>query len=95
MVDVKGGTSSERRDCFNCGREDHLATDRKCPARGIKCDQCGEIGHFKLKCRKSLAKKYQRGWRNTSSASEKAERQTQIMLIVILKQNKSRYLTGE
>lgn len=32
--------------------EDHLARDRRCPARGRKFDQCGEIGHFKVKCSK-------------------------------------------
>jgi len=43
VADVRGGTSSEKRDCFNCGRVDHFARDRRCPARGRKCDQCGEI----------------------------------------------------
>ena len=50
LVDVSGGTSSGKKDCFNCGREDHFARDRRCPAQGRKCDQCGEIGHFKVKC---------------------------------------------
>ena len=44
IVDVKGGTSGERRN-LNCGQEDHFARDS--PARGRKGDQCGEIGHFK------------------------------------------------
>ena len=35
----------DRRSCFNCGRDDHFARDRRCPARGRKCDLCGE-GHF-------------------------------------------------
>jgi len=56
VADFRGGTSSEKRDCFNCGREDHFARDRRCPVRVRKCDQCGEIGHFKVKCRKKLAK---------------------------------------
>ena len=34
----------DRRRFFNCGRDDHFARDRRCPARGRKCDQCGEIG---------------------------------------------------
>ena len=34
-----GGTSSGNKDCFNCGREDHFSRDRRCPARGTKCDQ--------------------------------------------------------
>ena len=45
VVDVSGGTSSGKRNCFNCGRKDHFSRDRRCPARGRKCDQCVEIGH--------------------------------------------------
>ena len=78
VVDVSGGTSSGKRDCFNCGREEHFARDRRCPARGRKCDQCGEIGHFKVKCRKRLARDSHQGqkqgdgrrdWRNASSVN--------------------------
>ena len=83
VVDVKGGTSGERRDCFNCGREDHFARDRRCPARGRKCDQCGEIGHFKVKCRKKPSRDLQqgqrqsnnqRGWRDTSRVNERGRK---------------------
>ena len=78
VVDVSRGTSSGKRDCFNCGREDHFARDRRCSARGRKCDQCGEIGHFKVKCRKRLTKDSHQGqrqgdgrrdWRNASSVN--------------------------
>jgi len=44
-LDEKG----DRKDCLNCGRD--FARDRRCPAKGHKCDQCGEIGYFKVKCR--------------------------------------------
>ena len=83
VVDGSGGTSSGKRDCFNCGREDHFARDRRCPARGRKCDQCGEIGHFKVKCRKKFAKDSHQGqrqgdgrrdWRNTCSANERGRK---------------------
>ena len=83
VVDVSGGTSSGKRDCFNCGREDHFARDKRCPARGRKCDQCGEIGHFKVKCRKRLAKESHQGqkqgdgrrdWRNASSVNERGRK---------------------
>ena len=34
-------TNDERRKCYSCGREGHLARDRTCPARG-KSVQCVE-----------------------------------------------------
>ena len=49
----------DRRNCFNCGRDDHFARDRRCPARGRKCDQCGEIGHFIVKCRRGTSQNFQ------------------------------------
>ena len=51
----------DRGSCFSCGRDDHLARDRRCPARGRKCDQCGEIGHFKVKCRRGTSQNFQQG----------------------------------
>ena len=41
----------DRNGCFNCGRDDHFARDRRCPAKGRKRDRCGKIGHSKVKCR--------------------------------------------
>ena len=38
VTDVKFGVNSEKKECFNCGREDHFARDWRCPARGRKCD---------------------------------------------------------
>lgn len=83
VVDVCGGTSSGKRDYFNCVRQDHFARDRRCPPRGRKCDQCGEIGHFKVNCHKKLAKDSHCGqrqgdgwhdWRNTSSVNERGRK---------------------
>ncbi|KAJ1197721.1 hypothetical protein NDU88_001575 [Pleurodeles waltl] len=31
-----------KRSCFRCGSKFHLANDRKCPARNLKCSNCGE-----------------------------------------------------
>ena len=41
-------TNDERRKCYNCGREGHLARNMNCPAGGKKC---GRYGHFALCCR--------------------------------------------
>ena len=32
--------------CFACGRRGHRARDRECRARGRRCNQCHELGHF-------------------------------------------------
>ena len=38
------------RECYNCGREGHLAIDRSCPAKGKKRAKCGRYSHFALSC---------------------------------------------
>ena len=55
VTDTELNRNVDRRSCFNCGRDDHFARDRRFPARGRKCDQCGEIGHFKVKCRRGTS----------------------------------------
>lgn len=37
--------------CYNCGRRDHISTDRRCPARNIVCHGCKVTGHFESCCR--------------------------------------------
>ena len=38
------------RKCYNCGKEEHLAIDKNCPAKGMKCAKCGRYRHFALCC---------------------------------------------
>ena len=47
VTDTALNGKGDRRGCFNCGQDDRFARDR-CPGRGHKCDQCGEISHFKV-----------------------------------------------
>ena len=48
-------------DRRSCGRDDHFARDRRCPSKGRKCDQCGEIGHFQVKCRRGTSQNFKQG----------------------------------
>ena len=74
VTDTGLNRNVDRRSCFNCGRDDHFARDRRCPARGRKCDQCGEIGHFKVKCRRGTSQNFQQ-WerRGITSGGKKVE----------------------
>ena len=59
VTDTELNGNVDRRSCFNCGRDDYFARDRRCPARGRKCDLCGEICHFKVKCRRGTSQNFQ------------------------------------
>jgi hypothetical protein len=41
---------SKGKECFACEHQGHFAKDKKCPAQGQVCKQCGKLGHFKAKC---------------------------------------------
>ena len=50
-VKTKQGKGDDKpRKCYNCGREEHLAIGRSCPAKGKNCAKCGRYGHFALCC---------------------------------------------
>ena len=89
MVAIRGNANSDQvnnvtdtglnrnvdgMSCFNCDRDDHFARDRRCPARGRKFDQCGEICHFKVKCRRKTSQNFQQ-WerRGINSRGTKVE----------------------
>ena len=52
VTDTELNGNVDRRSSFNCGRDDHFARVRK-------CDLCGKIGHFKVKCRRGTSKNFQ------------------------------------
>ena len=45
--------NTKTRNCFRCGRDDHLANDQNCRAKGAECRKCKRIGHY-AKCCKSV-----------------------------------------
>ena len=44
----------------SCGRDDHLANDEKCRAKGAECRKCKKIGHYAKYGRSSGAEKEER-----------------------------------
>ncbi|XP_055842044.1 uncharacterized protein K02A2.6-like [Episyrphus balteatus] len=49
--------SEKKRECFRCGRTDHLADSKNCPAKNSKCNRCGALGHFARKCQTKIEKR--------------------------------------
>ena len=52
--------NAKTKSCFRCGRNDHLANDDKCRAKGAECRKCKKIGHYAKYCRSSGAEKEER-----------------------------------
>lgn len=50
-------SKAKTKSCFRCGRDDHLASDDKCRAKGAKCRKCKKSGHYAKYCRPSGAEK--------------------------------------
>ncbi|MCP4343924.1 MAG: hypothetical protein GY795_00155, partial [Desulfobacterales bacterium] len=42
--------NSASRECQKCGQKGHLEESKQCPARGKKCNECQNFGHFGRKC---------------------------------------------
>ncbi|ROL46365.1 hypothetical protein DPX16_22631 [Anabarilius grahami] len=39
-------TRQQRRQCFRCGSDKHLANDKNGPVAKVTCRHCGKKGHF-------------------------------------------------
>lgn len=44
-----------RYECSRCGAKDHKSDDKKCPAKGKRCERCGKLDHFARKCRSTIS----------------------------------------
>ncbi len=42
---------SQRKACFRCGSEKHLANFPQCPAAKVQCKSCWKRGHYARVCR--------------------------------------------
>lgn len=66
------GTSRPRVVCTRCGSWNHDSNSNSCTARGLRCRQCGKIGHYARKC----PGRGQNEWRrpeNDANALDEAE----------------------
>ena len=53
-------SNAKTKSCFRCGRDDHLANDDKCRAKGAEFRKCKKSGHYAKYCRTSGAEKEER-----------------------------------
>ncbi|KAJ1179121.1 hypothetical protein NDU88_004357 [Pleurodeles waltl] len=54
---IRQSNRSECRKCYRCGSVEHLANNKKCPAKNQKCSSCNRIGHFSRVCRNNMSVK--------------------------------------
>ncbi|PIK54155.1 hypothetical protein BSL78_08940 [Apostichopus japonicus] len=47
----KQNTDAQKRVCYRCGSDKHLANDPNCKAKTGKCNKCGIVGHWAAMCR--------------------------------------------
>lgn len=59
--------------CLRCGSVNHLAEDKKFPARNKKCLKCGYIGHYREYC-KTIKKKYSGFKSNTKEETQSTKK---------------------
>lgn len=48
--------NSNKRRCFRCGSNTHLANAHTCPAVSATCHQCGKRGHFAKVCKSAAVR---------------------------------------
>lgn len=48
--------TSNKRCCFRCGSNTHLANAHTCPAASVTCHHCGKKGHFAKVCKSASVK---------------------------------------
>lgn len=48
--------TSNKRCCFRCGSNTHLANAHTCPAASATCHQCGKKGHFAKVCKSAAVR---------------------------------------
>jgi len=51
--DRSAANARQRRSCYRCGSNNHMANKPTCPAIKAVCNSCGKIGHFAKVCRSS------------------------------------------
>lgn len=54
---TSASSNTKTRNCFRCGRDDHLANDDKCRAKDAECRKCKKVGHYAKCCKSSVAEK--------------------------------------
>lgn len=69
---------ADNNECQRCGSATHESNDLKCPARSMKCNKCGLIGHFARRC-KTRAKKRSAGASNNRSFDTKRRKTVNLV----------------
>lgn len=81
-----------RKQCYRCGRDDHLAISNSCPARDKICNKCKRPGHFARMCMQKENKMHEQATvkqeqKNEYQMSAKAVNQVEDMWLSSVKDN--------